>query len=584
MPRRRASPIAFVVLLVAVGCGDPSPRESGLPETPSPEAQAGKPPRVHAQAVSADSTVESPSALLERVFPDEESVNDPYRDPAVVTAEFGADAADQLAALLGSDGLDEDARALCVAALRLLGRDAASAVPALVALLGTKGDDEILELLSCLGPAGAEALGDRAADEAYEFQGEAQSALEDMAPGDVAAVVLRLLGSASADVRSAGVEIVAGHGESAALHVPALVDLLADPDVGAHALSALQRLGPAAGAAVPALLRLLDSTVASETDTPTRTMERWDLIRAVGAVGRENVTAVRVLGRLAASDDDAASIAADALKSMGADARPAAAEVAAAIGGHTSIAVPLMDALLNIGPADGAAAAVPALRKWLDHDGVEVRISALRAISGLGPVAEELLPRVREFLDDEEPRARLLASLAIYRVAGDLDPARVNIGKYLRHDHWHARSWAAEIPGMMGPGGVALVPEIRAFLGDPDSNLDYALGPLVRSLGKLGPPASAALAELRALLADPEHRAFTDDLIVAITSIGVPDDEAVALWSRLLRDRSSDDRLRAVRALSAMGDAARPARSLLEPMVRDPDWRVRAAVRAHLDR
>lgn len=113
------------------------------------------------------------------------------------------------------------------------------------------------------------------------------------------------------------------------------------------------------------------------------------------------------------------AVAALALRRMGPDAEQAAPQLIWALGdGDTSVARLAEYALGTIG-----APAVPELSQAVAGPHRSRRIAALRILSQLGRAAEASVPAVRSALHDSDPRIRLRAAEAVWRILGDAGSA-----------------------------------------------------------------------------------------------------------------------------------------------------------------
>jgi hypothetical protein len=114
----------------------------------------------------------------------------------------------------------------------------------------------------------------------------------------------------------------------------------------------------------------------------------------------------------------------------------------------------LVAALGEIGEA--AAAAVPELLALAQEPLV------LTTLGRIGPGAREALPALHRLLDAGEPAVEVAAAAALSRVEGDPGPILPTLARHLP-----GGAAAAEAAGELGPAGAALVPGLRAALGDP---------------------------------------------------------------------------------------------------------------------
>jgi hypothetical protein len=150
-----------------------------------------------------------------------------------------------------------------------------------------------------------------------------------------------------------------------------------DVDQRVFAIKALQKIGPAAEAAVPALISALKDAAADV---------RRSAAEALGAISPVAEAAVPALA--AALKDDDAKVRASAAEALGA-----------------------------IGPA--AEAAVPALVAALKDDDAELRRQAANALGRIGPAAEAAVPALVAALKDDDARVRASAAEAL----GAISPA-----------------------------------------------------------------------------------------------------------------------------------------------------------------
>ncbi|HEY8537024.1 MAG TPA: HEAT repeat domain-containing protein, partial [Vicinamibacterales bacterium] len=239
-------------------------------------------------------------------------------------------------------------------------------------------------------------------------------------------------------------------------------------------------------------------------------------------------------------------------------------------------------ALAGIATRDGGAAirsALPILIESLAADVADVRIESANLLALMGPPATDAVPRLASlFREDESPRVRLQAGLALASIAPD-DAAVVEASAgALRDADVEVRRTAAALLVQARDAAAPATAAIAAARGDED--------PLVRlfaaaAQGQLGDTAAAREGLLEAL-AD-------DDPVVrseAAWQLGaaLPPGERTRVIQPLtaaLRDPDARVRLAAADALATIGRPARPAVDTLWTLVRDPDESVRSgALRA----
>ncbi|MDB5306595.1 MAG: repeat protein [Gemmataceae bacterium] len=194
------------------------------------------------------------------------------------------------------------------------------------------------------------------------------------------------------EVRLAASEALCRRGSTA---VPALVAGLDDPHPGNRSTAAfiLGRIGPAAGDAVPVLLRR--ATTDEDEDV------REAAGRAVGRIGRDLPATVTELLAMLESADDPSRIAAVRAVGFVGDPRAVPPLIASLRHANAKVREEAADALGQMGA--GSAPAIPALIEALDDPAPEVRGEAREAIEQLirgGQVAvdADVVARVRAAL------------------------------------------------------------------------------------------------------------------------------------------------------------------------------------------
>ncbi len=191
---------------------------------------------------------------------------------------------------------------------------------------------------------------------------------------------------------------------------PQIVETLKNPALRNYALTILEGFGPAAKAAVPDLVKLLDDP---KTDTATRREVHFLL----GQIGPESAPATATLVKALGSDNERVrNSAIFALGRIG----PAAHEAVPALEKLTSnddmfMHVGGLWALVQIKPADAALAAqaVPELTKGLSSDREMVQVEAARTLGMLGAAAKSALPALKKATEDPSPLVADAAAKAI---------------------------------------------------------------------------------------------------------------------------------------------------------------------------
>jgi HEAT repeat protein/lysophospholipase L1-like esterase len=238
--------------------------------------------------------------------------------------------------------------------------------------------------------------------------------------------------------------------------------------------------------------------------------------------------------------DSVADLLRDALGDRASDVSALRSALASA--GSTGVRAECAAALVGLGRAGHAG--VPALFAALQDPSEAVRAAAARALTGIGPGAEDV--------------PRLVAAL------GSPDTYVV--------------AFAAWSLGNLGSAAQAAVPDLARALTRDDTNAVVAA-----ALARIGPAAAAAVSVLvdglRSTDADRRWRAAR-----TLGRIGPPAASAVPSLEAALSDSSSLVRLHAARALGRIGLAARPAAAALQRATGDKDPNVGEEARQALAR
>ncbi len=277
--------------------------------------------------------------------------------------------------------------------------------------------------LGSIGPDAREAVPDltRALTDAdSRVRGEAAASLGAIGPDSGPAVpALAHLAVAEADdqIADLAAEALGSIGPRA---VPALVTMLRTgrATVRVRALTALEKVGPKAAAAIPELLRALEDRDEAVRAAAAETMG------AVGAGPRANAAMIPLLEALRDEDPIVRQQAAEALSQIGTGERR---ELPGLIDAMRKSAVPPL--LQSLGDEDpfvrrhaaralgkiGAASdqVVPALVRALKDPERLTRISAIEALGAVGPPATSALDDLGRLRNDQDPEIRSSAEAAI---------------------------------------------------------------------------------------------------------------------------------------------------------------------------
>ncbi len=378
--------------------------------------------------------------------------------------------------------------------------------------------------------------------------------------------------------------------------LPALIRALDDPDkqVWSNAVSALANLGPDAAEAVPALLEDLDSR---KSRASQRQSEREQTaFRTAYALSRIGSAAIPPLIDALRSDDTMLRAgAAKALGGMGPDARAAIPALLENLGhGDGAVTHEVADALGAIGPD-----ALPKLVEALDWKESRQRSTAALALAAMGRAAASAASALLTRLDQEsDPAVRVSLLTALPRVGTDpalLVPRLIDGLKdgteAIRHAATNGllTSRAAQKP---------IITALTTLLRDTDLALSQRAAYVLGRLGEAAAPAVPAIIEL----AQKKPPAAYSDALVQIGEPAVAPLLAVAEqadpatltrehWAaqclaqmgglatspvmRSLAHPNPKVRLLATRVLAELGPDAEPAAPALLERLDDADLRVR---------
>jgi HEAT repeat protein len=291
----------------------------------------------------------------------------------------------------------------------------------------------------------------------------------------------------------------------------------------------MQKLGPQAKAAVPAILGLFD-----DEDPFMRELAVW----TVGTIGPEAKAAVPKLIPLLGDDNEDIRLRASvSLGHIGGPAVPAALKALE----HKKALVRYWAAyaLERMGPQ--ARPAVGALVDVLTNDeDFDARGAAASALGAIGPHAAAQTA-LTSALKDREPRVRILAAEALVRFEKKPETAVALLGKELQTNKIaNLRKEAAEAVGRLGVAGKPLVDSLRAALADKDTDVRIAVGE-------------------------------------ALWLVTKQTDETLPVLCEALKDDDADSRKSAGEALAKIGPAAKAALPVLARALKDDDDAVRKA-------
>jgi HEAT repeat protein len=260
---------------------------------------------------------------------------------------------------------DKDLRVEAAAALGEIGPDAKAALPAMLQALRAEKyvpRNAITRSVALLGDAAVPALVE-ALEKGSDIDGDAAEALGYIGKPAVSHLV-RLLKGKKARTRYLAASALGSTGAGPSVVKP-LIDALRAPDfeVRFYAVRDLRRIGPAAAAAVPALVA---------ADVPV-----GERLAALANIGEKGLPPL-----LQALSDKDTRVRAQAASSLG----------------HRAVR---------------GKAAVAALSRALEDNDAEVRAAAAMSLWGMGPVAKPAVPALAAALKDKSEDVRRSALLAL---------------------------------------------------------------------------------------------------------------------------------------------------------------------------
>lgn len=350
--------------------------------------------------------------------------------------------------------------------------------------------------------------------------------------------------------------------------VPVLVEALTKRDAGFYAAARyLAKLGPAAKAAVPELVKVLKSDNESLYGEPYNTAHQ---------------------------------IAAETLGMIGPEARlavPVLAEVLKDQNGHVRVAAGL--ALWRIGRHPTA---IPALIEALKHENKSTRFVAIQAFEVIGVEAPTAASALSEVLDDRVPTLRVEAAVVLWHISRDEDAIDALLDA-LKHEDEMVRASAAGAFGRIGPGARRAIPAlVHSILNDVPRVQKWS----AVSLTKIDPTAILTVPEFSKVTKSEEQRLRAGKALKHFGRCAIPrlsqaltgEDEnvrlmvidalysfgsaAVDLWIALLSHEDEDVRLTGALTLNGLGAEAKAAIPSLAKALQDKSEPVRTASAAAL--
>lgn len=508
-----------------------------------------------------------------------------------------------------------DEQHLAALALASMGEASAPAVPTLIESLSAKADGvraAAAYALGKIGPAAREAttaLAAASSDEDLSVQHQVWSALQNIDPPQEIALPLYAgaLGTASPTDAAVLVDALA---DSGAVAVPLLVKALENKDAAYWASLAVERIGPAAAPAVPALGKVL---TCDEPET------RMQALIALAAIGEPAQALAQTISDIA-KQDAWISVRYAATFALGAS-------------GDKTIGLPTLASLLDdqdeflrvtaassyVRLADGAASAdldkaVAVITAGVASPQLHVRAVAIRALADPELPAELVQSSVKNALlgiDDLEKRLEIVDALAslgarvvphcveslqnksplryealqlLIQLGPEAAPAAKALTATLADPQAEMRREALFALGAIGASAAPAVDKIAAMLGDRDADVRHAA---CYALGEIGPAAKNALPQLKKAM-ESDDSFLQIAAILAGLKITAQDAEfAKQVVPRLIKgltDEREHIQIECACVLGDLGHVAQPAVAALQETLHQnssPD--VRAAARAALE-
>lgn len=453
---------------------------------------------------------------------------------------------------------DRNIRARAVGILGIIAPNSAPAIPALINALNDPKNDLQSDIIEALGEIGEGAKAAIPVIVPYLKD-------KDTSTRTIAATALMKIGYQGREI------------------TPILSAALRDKNTSDDLVETLGYIGQNAAPLVPTLVELLKSS----------SQDSYRITETLGRIGKGAKEAVPVLiVQLKNKDDLLRSMTFETLGEIGEEARAAIPELVAVLQNKKNNGEIRDRASDTLGKM-GKDAVLPAIALLHNQD-IDVRISAAKALGGIGRDAKAAIPDLLAILTDKKlnaqsrvakpprnferesfsPSTLLLdaATDAFGSIGSDAVPYLVNI---LRNPNTELRSRAARA---LIQARKDAVPALIGLIKDKDEEIRFIAYDTLETIGK---DAEQAIPALIAIFRENEDRDRTDTsrtlnlLEVATTGGGV---EGIRDAKDL--DRELGVRYKASRALGAIGTPAIPALVLA---LKDVDVNVRLGAIASLE-
>jgi HEAT repeat protein len=284
--------------------------------------------------------------------------------------------------------------------------------------------------------------------------------------------------------------------------VSGLIPLLkgTETDQREHAAEALQKLGPAAEAAIPALQHNLSD------DFPYVRIHSAEALARIGPAAMP-----AFIEALKNDNNEVRLVAVQALAHLGPAAKPAIPSLIQSLQDKESpMRRQAAGALENCG-----AEASPALINALEDPAFKNRAAVVRVLGAIDGTPPHLPSQLTPFLSDPDAELRLATIKALTRKGPSAVPA---VSLALSSENALVRSESADILADIGPEAASAVSLLTGLLKDPEARVRAASA---HALGKMNGAAAPAIPALREATkdADRDVAARAQDALEAITVV-----------------------------------------------------------------